>query len=408
MDQPMPRPSRGRLAYPAVALAIAMILAGSTLATPLYGSYQRAFEFSSLTLTLVFATFIAAMVPTLLIFGAVGDAVGRRPVILTALTAALAGSALFAAAENTAALFIARALQGVAVGAVAGTGAAALLESQPRRDPRRAATLHTAVFIGGGGGGALLAGALAEYGPAPLVLPFLLHLALLTAVGLAVLVMTEPLPTAGRTPWRPRLPAPPAGTRIRFLVPATATGIAFAVNGLYLAIVPSYLHDLLDSSNLAVAGTAVAIFFAAGAAAQLGARHWAPRPTAQRGLALVVAGLAATIAAGPAQCAALVLVGAVVGGTGQGLVFVGCLTITNALAPAERRGELASLFTAIAYLGVGLPVIAVGALAQPLGLYPAVRAFAIAITVACVAAIPALTATTRHSPQPSSPREVPP
>src|SRR6516225_11762642 len=74
-----------RRSFLAVTYAMAIILASSNLLTPLYATYQRMFHFSPLTLTLIFATYVLTLIPALLLFGPLADAIGRRPLLLAAL-----------------------------------------------------------------------------------------------------------------------------------------------------------------------------------------------------------------------------------------------------------------------------------------------------------------------------------
>jgi MFS family permease len=117
--------------------------------------------------TLAFAAYIAALLPSLLIAGPLSDAVGRRTVLLPAVILAAVGAAIFGLANATAWLFVGRVVQGVAVGAASGALTAALTETEPRSDHRRAALMATAASVGGVGLGPLLGGVLAQYGPAP-------------------------------------------------------------------------------------------------------------------------------------------------------------------------------------------------------------------------------------------------
>jgi len=89
----------------------------------------------------------------------VSDYLGRRRVILGALTVSACACGLFLAAHGIVLLFAARALQGIAVGA-------ALIELQPGRG-RLAPVVTSAVPTLGLGAAALGASALVQYGPAP-------------------------------------------------------------------------------------------------------------------------------------------------------------------------------------------------------------------------------------------------
>ena len=94
----------------AVAYALLILLTGTNLPTPLYRGYEASFGFSPLVVTLIFAAYVAALIPSLLVAGPLSDAVGRRRVLLPALAVAALGSLSFALAQGTAWLFAARVL----------------------------------------------------------------------------------------------------------------------------------------------------------------------------------------------------------------------------------------------------------------------------------------------------------
>jgi sugar phosphate permease len=79
---------------------------------------------------------------------------------------------------------------------------------------------------------------------------------------------------------------------------------------------------------------------------------------------------------------ALLVVGAVVSGTGQGLGFRGAMTTVGRVAPAEQRGATISALFVAGYVGISLPVVGIGALAVGVGLRNAGMIF-----VACVIAV---------------------
>src|SRR5690349_21761648 len=80
-----PRRLAGAGAFWLVALAFLVVLVGPTMPTPLYVIYQAKWGFSATTLTLVFATYAAGVLTSLLLFGRLSDEVGRRSVLLGAL-----------------------------------------------------------------------------------------------------------------------------------------------------------------------------------------------------------------------------------------------------------------------------------------------------------------------------------
>jgi MFS family permease len=368
-------PNRGR--FRATACTLLILLTGTNLPTPLYRGYEAKFSFSPLMVTLIFAAYVATLIPSLLVAGPLSDAVGRRRVLLPAVGLAALGALAFALAQGTAWLFAARVLQGLSLGAASGPLTAALSELEPTGDRRRAALASTVASMGGLGVGPLVAGALAQYAPAPRVLPFVVELVLL--VPCAITVAT--LPAAGGTKrWRPRRPDIPAATRGVFATVGTATFLAFTVIGLFLTLVPTYVARLTGSGNLLLAGAAVALLLACSALAQWAGYGRPARTLTITGLPLLATGLVLLAVAGSLP---LLLLATVLAGVGQGFTFLGGLTAVNEAAPADRHAEVISTFYVILYSGVGFPVIGVGFLATVAGLVTAVRAFAAVVTVLC-------------------------
>ncbi|MGH8967316.1 MAG: MFS transporter, partial [Actinomycetes bacterium] len=101
-----------RLRFWATAYALLILLIGTNLATPLYQGYAQSFGFSPVVVTLVFAAYVAVLIPSLLVAGPLSDAIGRRRVLLPAFALAAAGSLVFALAPSTGWLFAGRVLQG--------------------------------------------------------------------------------------------------------------------------------------------------------------------------------------------------------------------------------------------------------------------------------------------------------
>ena len=213
---------RGRLgtgaAYWLVGYALLSLMIGTNLPTPLYGVYRAEFGFSQGTLTLIFATYALVLVVSLLIFGPLSDAYGRRPVLLWGLALAAVGSLAFALADGVGWLFLARAVQGVAAGIVSGTATAALVELHPKGDKGHAALIATLAAAGGTALGPPLSGVLAQYAPLPTVLPYLVHLLRVAAAFAAAWVMPETVEKAALSgaSWRLRKPDVPAGIRAPF------------------------------------------------------------------------------------------------------------------------------------------------------------------------------------------------
>jgi MFS family permease len=296
---------------------------------------------------------------------------------------------VFAAAQGTAWLFVARVLQGLAVGMISGPATAALVEFDPRRDEQRPALLAGLAQAGGSAAGPLVTGVLAEWGPAPRQLSFLL-VACVTLVAAAVTV-TLPEPARGeREPWRVQWPRVPAELRPDFARVSLTAATVWGTVALFLAIVPSYARDLLGTHNLALLGVIAAVALAASCLAQIvSQRLRLPTPAAQAGgLSLLALGLVALVVASPLHSLTVLLMGAVAAGFGHGVGFLSAQDELNAIAPAERRGEVTAAFIGCIYLVVGSSVIGTGLLDRWLSLSVAVSVIAIVLAVVAAATVP--------------------
>ena len=97
----MRSPARGRAPFLVVTAALLAMLTAGNLPTPLYAVYRAKFGFSSAELTLIFATYMIVLIPSLLVFGQLSDRVCRRRVLAGGLVVAALGLGIFAAARST-------------------------------------------------------------------------------------------------------------------------------------------------------------------------------------------------------------------------------------------------------------------------------------------------------------------
>jgi hypothetical protein len=115
-----------------VAVMLVLVLCAASAPSPLYGVYQRLFGFPASTLTAIYGVFAIAGLTTLLTSGRLSDHIGRRPVLLGALGAEIAGMLAFIAASDVSMLFVGRILTGLGTGAGLGALSAWLLDLQPQ------------------------------------------------------------------------------------------------------------------------------------------------------------------------------------------------------------------------------------------------------------------------------------
>jgi predicted MFS family arabinose efflux permease len=388
-----PRGLNRQLATWGLAYAFAVTMLGTTLPTPLYPLYEQRMGFSGLIVTVVFATYAVGVIVALLFLGQQSDRIGRRPVLLAGLALAASSSVVFLIAQALPALLVGRLLSGFSAGIFTGTATAGLIDLAPAEARGRATLIATIANIGGLGLGPLLAGALAQLAPDPLRLAYFAHLGLLIPAAIAVLVMPEPVDGAegaGALQLRVQRLRVPREMRGTFARGAAASFAGFAVMGLFTAVAPAFLAQLLGLPSHVLAGVVVFVVFAASCGGQL-ALEAIPATGLPLGCVGMIAGaglIAGSIAAGSL---ALLICGAGVGGFGIGLSFRAGLAAINREAPSDKRGEVASSFFVIAYLALAIPIIGVGAVSQAFSLRTAGLVFSGFVAALALAVLVSLT-----------------
>jgi MFS family permease len=383
-----------------LAFAFAATMLGTTLPTPLYPLYEKRMGFSGLIVTVVFATYAIGVIAALLFLGQQSDRIGRRPVLFAGLGFAASSSVIFLLAQALPALLLGRLLSGFSAGIFTGTATAALVDLATSETRGRATLIATVANIGGLGLGPLIAGALAELAPDPLRLPYIVHLALLVPAALAIWLMPEPVDVDREDRvlrLRVQRLAVPREMRATFVRGAATSFAGFAVMGLFTAVAPAFLAELLKLPSHVLAGAVVFVVFAASTLGQVGLEAVAPRKGLPAGCAVMIAG-AGLIAGGiGASSLALLICGAAVGGFGIGLSFRAGLAAINRESPSDRRGEVASSFFVIAYLALAVPIIGVGAASQAFGLRSAGLVFSAGVAALALAVLLSLTMSPRRS-----------
>ncbi|GHE97174.1 MFS transporter [Streptomyces griseoluteus] len=381
-------PSRRRLrpGYLGAAGVFAVGMMGTTLPTPLYGLYRERIGFSELIVTVVFAVYAVGVIVALLLAGGASDVLGRRPVLVVALVLSALSAVCFLLEGGLPLLCLGRVLSGFSAGLFSGTGTAAVLDLAPPGRRGRAALAATAANMGGLGLGPLVSGVLAEYAPRPLTLPFLVHLALLAVALVVTLLLAETVHHEGaRPPLRPQGMRVPPEVHGVFGPCALAAFAGFSLLGLFTAVAPAFLTETLGEHNLAVTGAVVFSVFCASTGGQLLMGRIGARAALPWGCAVLAAGLVLVGTSLLVESLPLLLIGALTGGAGQGMAFRAGLTAVGAAAPEEHRGATISAFFVVAYLGISLPVVGVGALTVGLGVRGAGIVFTACVIVLVVA-----------------------
>ncbi|OEU87480.1 MFS transporter [Streptomyces abyssalis] len=379
------------MAFWLVAAAFTVTMLGTTLPTPLYVVYQRELDFSTLMVTVVFATYAAGVLAALLLVGHVSDEVGRRRTLLPGLALSMLSAVVFLVAHNLELLFAGRLLSGLSAGIFTGTATAALVDLADARSTGRGSLVATVVQMGGLGSGPLLAGVLAEAAPAPLRLPYAVDLALLVLVAAGLWFMPEPVAGTVRRPrMRVTKPGVPQGMRGTFVRAGIAGFAGFAVLGLFTAVSPSFLGELLGMDSFALAGGVIFGVFAASAVGQIVLVPRFGEASLPLGCAGLVVGMCLLTAGFAVRSFELLVAGGVIAGGGQGMSFRAGLAAVNAEAPVAQRANVASTYFVVLYVALSLPVIGVGVAADLFGLRAAGIAFSLLVAALAGSVLAAL------------------
>lgn len=367
-------PRTRRESWARAALALTAVGWGANQFAPMVLLYRERLGVSASAAEAIFGLYAAGLVPGLLVAGPLSDRVGRRPVVTFAvLLSMLSGVVLMLGSHGLAWLSTGRVLMGVASGAAFSAGSAWVKELSAANPvggagARRASIAMTVGF----GVGPLIAGVLAQWGPAAYETPYIPQL-ILAAASLILLAGTPE--TVQR--WRSGVLG--GGLlRLRGFSDRRFVGVVlpmapwvFGAATIAMVYLPGLAAGHVKGISLAYAGTAAAVTALAGVLIQPAARRTAASPAGQDrarprlltlGLALVTggtladAGVAALNGLGAWQ-AVLTLLAAVVMGFGYGVLLVFGLAEVQRLAPPEDLAGMTAVFQAFTYLGFAAPYL---------------------------------------------------
>jgi predicted MFS family arabinose efflux permease len=336
-----------------LASLIVTLLAASAAPTPLYAIYQARWGFTPITTTIVFGVYAVAVLASLLTVGKLSDHVGRRPVLLAAITVQAAALLVFTFASGVPGLLIARIVQGLGTGAALGAIGAGLLDV----DRERGTFANSVAPAMGTGSGVLLSALAVRYLPAPTHLIYLALMGVFVLQAAGIILMRE---TASRAPGalaslRPeiRLPRTLRGPVLAAIPVLIAV---WAVGGLYAALGPA----LVDSLTGSLDGLSLFVRTLTAVLSIVVLRATAARTVMVTGILALIVGAAVTILALVIKSTPLFFLGTAISGAGFGSGFQGGIRTVVPLAAAHERAGVLSLLYIVSYLGLGVPAVVAG------------------------------------------------
>lgn len=374
-----------RLGFVAATASLLSAFAASAAPIPLYGIYRAEDGLSYEDLSLTAVGYFAGAVTALLVFGRLSNHLGRRPVILLSL--ALAGIALLILLDVSGAgsLVLCRVLLGLACGLMSSAATAFAVDNAPAEPAWLAAAVSSNSPMVGLTIGALGSGALAEYGPIPRTLPYLIVIGGLLVSAVLVLMSCE---AAQRRPGvfaslKPTVSLPRAS---RALYPvASCTFVAtWALGGFYQAFGPSMATDQLGSTNALISAVVFSSLMAPSAIGGPLAGRLSPAACQRIGMIVFTLSLTGVVVALREGAVVPFLAASALAGIGQGATLTGSVRAVLSPAAASERAGVFSVIFATAYVGAAVPSFLAGQLSRLFSLLEIATGYGILAACVCL------------------------
>lgn len=344
---------------------VLLMSCGATYISSLFPVYGKHYEMSSLEITILFAVYAAVLLPTLLIVGAKGNSWGLKRVLRISIWISIVSTLLFLVSQNVWMLYVARILEGIAYGAFTGTATAFLLKQTSSNKISTAIKFSGVIVNLGFGMGPAISGLVVQYVEVqPLRMPFwfLLVMLVISLVLLELLPKLEDSQKPGKTKISLGIPDNIRSHFYSFIgLPAFTF---FMLGGIVLSLIPSFVKNVIHSSNLSLAGLLMLMLLGVGGLMQF--FPWVQNPITRMriGIVSLAIGPWIIVLSGQQESIFLLWIGMLIQGIGAGWTFQAALRFAGQLPKPEERPRVISAFYLCAYAGFIIPPIGVGVLTQ--------------------------------------------
>ena len=330
---------------------------GTNVATPLFLIYEDRLGLSTWTLTALFAIYPIGLAPALVFSGPASDVLGRRIIMLPGVALSGAASLVMMFGGTTVGmLYLGRFMLGVVSGIVF-VVASAWTQEVGSSNPMLTTRQITAVMFVGFGSGPVVAAVIGQWGPAPLVIPYLLHLGLIV-VGLWLAMGAPETVTRNATrKIRPNLGMPKGtGRDFAVVIAPTAFGV-FGMPSLVFGLFPVLLKPVMPGIAVLISGVLGFMVTWSTLPAQALVGRIGPYRGAPLALASGAIGTALGAIAFATDTWGLVIGAAVLMGAASGFAMTSGLRFVDIICRPEDRGALTGSFYAVAYAGMMNPLL---------------------------------------------------
>ncbi|WP_232136930.1 MFS transporter [Staphylococcus kloosii] len=373
-----------KLGFVGAVYAFMIVMMGTTLPTPLYPLYSNVFQLSPLMITVIYAVYAVGVIGGLLVFGQLSDRIGRRYVLIPGIILSIISAIVFLFASNVGLLLLGRVVSGLSAGLFTSTATTTIVNLAPDDKKNQASTIASSVNMLGLGFGPLLCGVLAQYLPYALHLVFIVDIVLLIPAFIGIWLMPEPIKDKQSFRIKVQKLSVPSNIRGTFIYAVIPVFVGFSMLGLFTAISPNFLGDILDIHNRAIIGLTVFLVFCASTVGQLLFKQKSDYNVLMLGSATLIVGVILVGISLLLSSYVLLLIGAIVSGLGQAFSFRAGLSTINSVSPQDKQAEITSTFFTIAYIAISIPVVGVGLLQLGLSIQGAGIVFSIIVVLLAI------------------------
>ena len=373
-----------KLGFVGAVYAFMIVMMGTTLPTPLYPLYSNVFQLSPLMITVIYAVYAVGVIGGLLVFGQLSDRIGRSYVLIPGIILSIISAIVFLFASNVGLLLLGRVVSGLSAGLFTSTATTTIVNLAPDDKKNQASTIASSVNMLGLGFGPLLCGVLSQYLPYALHLVFIVDIVLLIPAFIGIWLMPEPIKDKQSFRIKVQKLSVPSNIRGTFIYAVIPVFVGFSMLGLFTAISPNFLGDILDIHNRAIIGLTVFLVFCASTVGQLLFKQKSDYSVLMLGSETLIVGVILVGISLLLSSYILLLIGAIVSGLGQAFSFRAGLSTVNSVSPQDKQAEITSTFFTIAYIAISIPVVGVGLLQLGLSIQGAGLTFSIIVVLLAI------------------------
>jgi MFS family permease len=341
------------IAFVIVSAALASFFLAAGAPTPLLPIYEAHWHFAPWLLTLAFGVYALALLASLLIFGSLSDYVGRRPLLISALSLELVSMIVFLEARSIGWVIGGRVIQGIATGAATSAFSAAIVELAPAHRKALGATISSVTPAAGLGVGAVFAGAVAQFSSAAATTVWAILVAVVALATLFALFVPET--TSGQpgaiASLTPRATVP-ARARRDFIVAVPALIGGWMMAALFFGLGPTILGSVFNLHSPLENGLTAFIVPATFTISAIISSKVTPQQLMALGGVGVVGGAALVSTSAALSLLPLLWAGGMASGVGFGATTTGTIRLLTPQVEANQRAELFAAIFVVAYLAL--------------------------------------------------------